>query len=181
MFLPQIGREMKNALGAVTMRAFMMLASLTLFAGCEGDLTRVDSRFATPERTVSTLLTSHGLDGLTQEEIRSRLTAREHFALVDRASFHACFIDVGDPVSEGLAGWVLGAIAAGRDDLRIEIFGERASVTPREGIHIVMLRQPDDTWRITLRESVPEDVRRALSGIARRHDQRARARGLPVE
>jgi hypothetical protein len=163
------------------MRALIMFVLLVLFVGCEGDLTRTDSQFATPERTVSTLLASHGLDALTQDEIRARMAAREHFSLEDGASFRACFIDAEDPVSEGLAGWVLGAIAAGRDDLRIEIFGERATVTPREGVRIVMLRQPDATWRITLRESVPEEIRRALSGVAQRHDRRARAKGLPVE
>lgn len=164
------------------MRPSMPIALLfLLLLACDGDIARTDSRFATPERTIDTLLASYGLETSTQEEIRARMAAQERFTIADGAAFRACFADAGDPVSEGLAGWVLGAIAAGRDQLRVEIFGDRAIVAPREGVRIAMLRESDGAWRISLRESVPEEIRRALSGLAERHDRRARARGLPVE
>ncbi|MDQ3036511.1 MAG: hypothetical protein M3Y87_29205, partial [Myxococcota bacterium] len=108
------------------------LAALAV-GGCEGATTSMDSRFATPERTVATLLASHGLEGLSQEETRARMARHERFEVTDEAAFRACFVDLDDPVSEGLAGWVLGALAAGRDELRTEMFAEQATVAPREG------------------------------------------------
>ncbi|AKF10480.1 hypothetical protein [Sandaracinus amylolyticus] len=141
----------------------------------------VDARFSTPEHTIETLLASYGLEDATQEDIRARMAAHERFELRDRASFEACFADLPPgPVGEGLAGWVLGAIAAGRDELRVEIFGDRATVAPREGVRIAMRRE-DGAWRIVLDESVPSDVRRALDVVAERHDRRAREQGLPTE
>lgn len=162
------------------MSRVVSLLFVIALVGCEGALTHTDSRFATPERTVETLLASYGLEDLTQDEIRARMAAHQRFSVQDGESFRACFADLDDPVGEGLAGWVLGALAAGRDELRTEIFGERATVAPREGVRIAMQRQSDGTWRIVLRDSVPDDVRRALSSVAERHDRRAREQGLPT-
>lgn len=158
-----------------------VVAAWAGLAGCEGAGTTVDSRFATPERTVATLLASYGLEDVPQEEIRARMAAHERFELRDGEAFRACFVELDDPLSEGLAGWVLGALAVGRDELRTEIFGERATVAPREGVRIALHQQRDGTWRIALRESVPDDVRRALSSVAERHDRRVREQGLPLE
>ncbi|UJR86114.1 hypothetical protein [Sandaracinus amylolyticus] len=142
----------------------------------------VDARYSTPEHTIETLLASHGLEDATQEDIRARMSAHQRFELRDRASFEACFADLQPgPVGEGLAGWTLGAIAAGRDELRVEIIGDRATVAPREGVRIAMARDEGGRWRIVLAESVPIEVRRALGAVAERHDRRAREQGLPTE
>lgn len=171
---------MRRGLSIVARLALVGLGAVAA-GGCEGATTSTDSRFATPERTVATLLASHGLEGVSQDEIRERMARHERFAVTDEASFRACFVDLDDPLAEGLAGWVLGALAAGRDELRTEIFAESATVAPREGVRIAMQRRPDGTWRIALRDSVPADVRRALASVAQRHDRRARAQGLPLE
>lgn len=142
----------------------------------------VDARWSTPEHTITTLLGSYGLEDATQDEIRARMSAYERFELRDRRTFERCFADLEPgPVGEGLAGWTFGAIAAGRDDLRVEIVGERATLAPREGVRIVMARDDEGAWRIVLRDSVPPDVRRALGAVATRHDRRARAQGLPTD
>lgn len=150
-------------------------------AACEAP-EGVDARWSTPEHTIATLLASYGLEDATQEEIRARMAGYERFEMRDRALFERSFADLEPgPVGEGLAGWAFGAIAAGRDELRVEIVGERATITPREGIRIVMARDDAGAWRIVLRESVPAEVRRALGAVASRHDRRARSQGLPTE
>lgn len=142
----------------------------------------VDARFSTPEHTIATLLASYGLEDVSQDEIRARMSGRQRFELRDRASFEACFADLEPgPVGEGLAGWVFGAIAAGRDELRVEIFADRAVVAPREGVRIAMSKDERGAWRIVLADSVPVDVQRALGAVAERHHRRAREQGLPAE
>lgn len=150
-----------------------------LGGGCEGGLTRTDARFSTPERTVETLLASYQLDALTQDEVRARLAAHARFELVDRRSFEACFADLdAGATSEGLAGWVLGALAAGKDELRTTIAADSATVSPREGVRIVLRREDDGAWRIVLAESVPDDVRRGITAVTTAHDQRLRRQGI---
>lgn len=150
---------------------------ITMIAGCEGAVRTSDPRFSTPERTVATLLASYELDRLSQEEVRERIAAHRRFELADREAFEACFADFGaGPAIEGLAGWVLGALAAGKDELRTTITGDRATVSPREGVRIVM-RLEDGAWRIVIAESVPEDVRRAIAAVGAEHERRLR-RGI---
>src|SRR5687768_9451832 len=104
------------------LRAGILTALAVVSLACEGGLTRADARFSTPEHTVETLLASYELDALTQDEVRARLAAHARFELADRRSFEACFADLdAGATSEGLAGWVLGALAAGKDELRTTI------------------------------------------------------------
>jgi hypothetical protein len=149
-------------------------------AGCEGATNRADPRFSTPERTIETLLSAYGLQELSQAEIRERFARRERFELRDRAAYQACFADLAGTAGEGFAGWVVGALAAGRDQLRVEIVGDRATVSPRDGVRIVLLRGRDGAYRILLRESVPEEVRRGLTMIAERAERRARRTGAAL-
>lgn len=150
-----------------------------LATGCEGATTSTDPRFATPERTAETLLASYELDTVSQDEVRARLAAHARFELEDRDAFEACFADLdASPAGEGLAGWVLGAIAAGKDELRTTIAADRATVSPREGVRVVMRREDDGAWRIVLAESVPADVRRGIEAVTAMHDQRLRREGI---
>ena len=131
---------MSSSPAAVLLRAASLIAALSVAAaGCEGATTRVDRRFATPERTVHTLLEAYDLDGLSQDAIRGRL-------------------------------------AAGRDELRTEMTPVRATVSPREGVRIVM-RSDAGAWRIVLRQSVPAEVQRGLATLAARAEEQARRRG----
>jgi hypothetical protein len=159
------------------MRLVPLVLALASF-GCDG-ATTVDARFSTPEHTVDTMLRSYGLEDATQEQIREQLSAHGRFELRDRASYEACFEDLGQgPVNEGLAGFVFGAIAAGRADLRFQIFGERATVSPREGIEIVLHRGDDGAYRVVLAESIPDEVREQMAAVAGHAEDRAR-RGVP--
>lgn len=156
------------------------LCACLVLAACEGATRTVDARFSTPEHTALTLLGSYGLEHATQAEIREHMAQHDRFEMRDRRAYEACFADLrdGDAASEGLAGFVFGAIAAGRDDLRVQIAGDHATLTPRDGVEIVMRQGDDGAFRIVLAESVPTEVRTQLAAIAHHADERLR-RGLP--
>jgi hypothetical protein len=149
--------------GIVRRRTIAIAAGLLVLA-C-GDVTRTDSRFATPERTVATLLAAHGIGEATADELQGRLIAEGGFAIVDRAAYEACFVDLEQPGGAGMAGYVLGMLAAARGELRYETIEHHGYVQVREGIRIVMRRGEDGAYRIVLAESVPEDIRRSITGI----------------
>jgi hypothetical protein len=156
-----------------------LLALVLALAGCDGATTTVDARFSTPEHTVDTMLRAYGVEDATQEQIREQISAHGHFELRDRASYEACFEDMHDgPVDEGLAGFVFGALAAGREDLRFMTHGDRATVSPREGVEIVMHRGDDGAYRVVISESVPAEVRAQMAAVAGHAEDRAR-RGVP--
>ena len=138
--------------------------STVLVLAC-GDVTRTDPRLATPERTVATLLAAHGIEDAAPGELEERLIAEGGFAIVDRAAYEACFVDLHQPGGAGMAGYVLGLLAAARGELRYETIEHHGYVQVREGIRIVMRRGEDGAYRIVLAESVPEDIRRSITGI----------------
>jgi hypothetical protein len=159
------------------MRLSILLA-LALLSACDGART-VDMRFSTPEHTVRTLLSAYGLQDATQDEIRERMAQHARFEMQSRATFRSCFEDLGsDAAEEGVAGFVFGAIAAGRDDLNVTITGDRATLTPREGVEVVMHRGEDGAFRIVLAQSVPAEVRTRMASLAQHAEDRAR-RGIP--
>lgn len=142
------------------------LAILVLLAslwGCSEER-EPDARFATPESTLDTLLGVYGVADMSQEEIQQQMRSRGRFELRDEATYEACFDDYDGPQHEGLAGYVFGTVAAGKDQLRINMVQGKAHVFPdpdrRE--RYVVLVQSDGEWKISLRESVPADVRGAL-------------------
>jgi hypothetical protein len=154
----------------------LLLASLLLSACHERP---VDARFASPEATVETLLTAYDLADVPQDEVRARMAAHARFTLLDRETYEACFADLGAAsLDEGLAGFVVGALAAGKDELEVEIDGELARVSPREGVAIT-LRNEDGAWHIVLRDSVPAEIRERIASVAAHADGRLR-RGLPT-
>jgi len=142
------------------------LALLLLFAaplGCSEE-PEPDARFATPESTLNTLLDVYGVADMSQEEIQQQMRSRGRFELRDEITYRACFSDYEGPQHEGLAGYVFGTVAAGKDQLRVNMVQGKAHVFPdpdrRE--RFVVLIQEDGEWKISLRDSVPADVRRAL-------------------
>lgn len=136
---------------------------------------RTDVRLATPESTLRTLLDAYGLGDVPQAEVRRRLAAGKRFELADPERWRRCFDDLRTPQDEGLAGYVLGALATHKDALRVELREDRAVVRPVDpgAAREIVLRRRVDGWRIVLRESVPRDVRLALYGeyerLAARH------------
>ena len=109
------------------------------------------------------------------------MAAHGHFELADRDAYEECFTDFhATPSDEGYAGFVVGALAAGHEDVRVTIAGEHATVSPRDGVRIVMDLGEDGAWRIVLRESVPTELRERLSAVAEHADGRLR-RGIATE
>ncbi|HEY8430304.1 MAG TPA: hypothetical protein VIL20_18110 [Sandaracinaceae bacterium] len=139
-------------------RVALMIGAVAL--GC-GETSSADPRFATPERTVETLLEAHGAGEASEAELRARV-AEGGLRVVDRELFARCFADLDQPAGPALASYVLGMIAAARDALRYETIADRGYVVPRDGVRIVMRRGSDGAYRIVLSESVPEDVQRTL-------------------
>ena len=159
----------------VCIEAKPLILVLVLAAGC-GQAQSVDSRFSTPEHTVATLLATHGLSDESQAAIQARIAERGAFELRDPATWRLCFTDFDQPGGEGMAGYVLGMLAAARDQLRYEIAGQTAYVFPRDGVRILMQRGDDGAFRIVLRDSVPEQVRRGLLQV----EENARRRRVPT-
>ncbi len=141
----------------------LSLAALAAMMAC-GEASGTDPRFATPERTVDTLLAAHGAGEASASELTARVAAGG-LPVVDRELHARCFADLDQPGGEAMAGYVLGMIAAARDALRFETVGERGYVIPREGARVVMQRGADGAYRIVLAESVPEDVRRTVQQL----------------
>lgn len=171
---------MTSALAARRLAHLLVVTPLVLSA-CQ-DAPR-DARFDTPEDTVATLLGSFGVDEQTQEEVQRHLRNRGRFDLQDEATYHACFLDFGGPASEGLAGYVFGVVAAGKDQLRFARVGEEVHVFPdpdsRE-LRVVMV-DGEAGYRISLRQSVPAEVRRALIAEHERIDARNRRAGALLD
>jgi hypothetical protein len=162
----------------------LLAGSAVAVTACEGAVTEVDARFSTPEHTVRTLFGAYGVEDLSQQEIRDRMTTHGRFELRDRESYLACFADLETTADEGLAGFVFGALAAGKDELRTTITNDRATVSPRENMNVVLLRGEDGRWRISLRESVPDEVRTRLGVVAadaERRERRGISTGARVE
>jgi hypothetical protein len=81
------------------------------------------------------------------------------------------------PEDEGLAGFVFGTIAAGKDQLHITPVGDQVHVfpDPDRRDRYVLLVQRDGEWKIDLDQSVPTEIRRALIGEYERiHARNAR-------
>lgn len=159
--------------------ALVTLATLTLTA-CEE--APPDPRFATPQATVDSLFESYGVSGVPEREIRQRMRARGRFDLLDGDLYQSCFADFRGEADEGLAGYVFGSLVAGKDQLRITITGETATIFPTsaEGSpRPVMLRREGGEWKIVLRESVPVQIQENLATIYQRSKEMERRRGTP--
>jgi len=148
-----------------------VLLLLMLAWGC-GEAETVDARFSTPEHTVATLFATHGLADESQASIQARIAERGSFELADQETWALCFTDFDQPGGNGMAGYVLGMLAAARDQLRYELAGDTAYVFPRAGLRVVMHRGEDRAYRIVLRESVPEQVRRGLLQVQENAERR---------
>ena len=156
------------------MRSLAPFLALLTLSACEG-MCSTDSRYATPERTIETLFAAYDIEDESQEDLRALLASGGTFRLADRTAYEGCFADMEGSFGEGLAGYVLGALAVGRDDIRTTITGERAVVSPREGVDIVLQRDGTGAWRIVLHESVPDELQARMAAVAE-HAARTHAR-----
>ncbi len=152
---------------------------LPLVAACAGG---GDPRFVTPEDTVRTLFAAYGLEHVPEETILARLAEGQRFELLDPAGFRACFADHRGPEHEGMAGYVFGVLAAGKEHLRFRADGERVRVLVGRGGASdprIVMRRTRGGFKIVLAESVPEDVRRRLLALYDRSRTHAARVGLP--
>lgn len=148
-------------------RDLPLVGALILAMACGGSAP--DPAFATPRATLMTLLRTHHLDKLPQQEIRKRMGRRDEGGLgpIDKQLMARCFEDfeTNDPLDHGLAGFVIGAVAAKRDDLRVRIQGDTAAVEVGGGAGIVLHRRGSEGWKISLRDSVPRAYRERMEGL----------------
>lgn len=160
--------------------ALALLLALPAAAACEQE-PDPDPRYASPEATIHTLMASYGVDAMSQDEIQGFMQQHSRFELRDEQAYRGCFADWNGPQDEGLAGFVFGTVAAGKDQLEVRPVGDQVHVypNPERRDRKVILVQRHGEWRISLRESVPTDVRRALTEEFRRMTDRHRRAGRP--
>jgi hypothetical protein len=128
-------------------------------AACD-DVHHADSRYATPERTLATLLASYGLADKSLAEIQSlRRTGR--LRVRDAAAAHACFESFAGAEDEALAGYIVGVLASADGSLRPTIAAGTARVAVGDTATLV-LHDHDGAWRIDLPASVPVSTREAI-------------------
>lgn len=146
-------------------------ALLAVLGGAACSRNTPDPAFATPRATVMTLLRTHRLDRAPGAEVERQVRGptkpgQSRFGDVDKNLMARCFedFDPNNPVEHGLVGFVIGALAAKRDKLHIEIEGETARVKAGDNARIV-LHLRDDGWKISLRDSVPERYRDRMESL----------------
>lgn len=151
-------------------------------AGC-GSEEPTDTRFLTPQATIDTLFDTFGIKDLSQDEVRRIMAERKHFHLNDPDTYRECFADYRGPQDEGLAGFVFGAMAAAKDDLRITMDEDTARIFPTSDEtagRMVVMHLQEGGWKISLRESVPNEIRRQLYSVYQRAQAQALREGAPA-
>lgn len=159
---------------------FLVLAiiTLSLLGSCKSE--KAPAGFESPSAAIDSLFRAYGVEGISQDEARRRLHARERFELLDPALFRSCFSDWQGEHDHALGGFVFGQLVAAKEDMRIEVGEDIARVqvapTPSEIPPIVVVKQ-NLAWKIDLRQSVPPRVRQSLYEVyrrARRAERQAR-------
>lgn len=151
-----------------------MLLAVGTLAACEHG--PADPAFASPRATAMTLLRAHHLDHMPEDEIRHRMkrTDEDRFGAVDQPLVARCFedFDPDDPVDHGLVGFLVGVLAARRNELEVRIDGKRAVVSAGPAGRLV-LHQGDEGWKISLEESVPRAYRERMESLYERARKRS--------
>jgi hypothetical protein len=123
-----------------------------------------------------TLLRAHHLDRMPEDEIRRRMSRNDEgrFGAVDQPLVARCFedFDDDDPVDHGLVGFLVGVLAARRNELEVHTEATRAVVSAGPAGRLVM-HQGDGGWKISLEESVPRAYRERMEGLYERARKKA--------
>ena len=143
--------------------------AVLLVAACKAN--SISSDFESPNATLQSLFRAYGVEETPEAEIQRRLQARERFDLLDEELFRSCFSDWQGEHDQGLGGYVFGRLAAGKDHLELEVSDSlarvRSAAEPAE-VEPVVLVQTEHGWKIDLRQSVPDELRRQLYEVYRR-------------
>jgi hypothetical protein len=152
-----------------------MLAVIGVLAGCKKE-EAVDPRFESVDATLATMMRAYGVEEMTQDEIQAHMRTQGRFELRDEATYQACFLDYRGPQDEGLAGFVFGMLAAGKDQLQVRTVDDRSTVFPTPGRvdRSVVLFGRNGEWTVSLEESVPGPIREALRGEYERSSNQRR-------
>lgn len=158
----------------------IVLAVFAVVLVCSCRSERAPEGFESPTATIDTLFRAYGVRDMSQAEARRRLQARERFELLDGELFRSCFSDWQGEHDHALGGFVFGQLVAAKEDLRISVDGDVASVevgAPSSEIQPVTIVKQQSAWKIDLRQSVPPRVRQSLYEVyrrARRAERQAR-------
>ena len=152
------------------MRPFVIAAVVVFaIASCKGG--RAPTGFESPSATIDSLFRAYGVQGMSQDEARRRLQARERFELLDPQLFRSCFSDWQGEHDQALGGFVFGQLVAGKDELEITVEEDAAHVraaSASSDLQPIILVRQGDAWKIDLRQSVPPRVRQSLYEVYRR-------------
>jgi hypothetical protein len=134
----------------------LMLAILLLLGLAACGPAQPDSRIASPQATVETLLDATHLRGAARpDDLGAETTS-------DVATMALCFWDYDrdDPESRAMGEFVAGMLAAGQRGLVYDVRDRWAVVVT--GTRPVHMRRTRPGWQIVLRDTVPEELRRGL-------------------
>lgn len=172
--------------GEITLRVSTVLSLNTavlaiglclLNSGCREE--PVDVRYNTARATIETLFTAYGVHNLSELQVQERMQVRGRFHLSDPQAYQGCFLDYDGERDEGEAGYVFGRLVAAKDSLVFQASDDRVEVRSGESAEPVVLLRRGRKWSISLRDSVPMEVRRRLRGVYQRAKQRALREGHP--
>jgi hypothetical protein len=153
-----------SAAGWLSIAALVALA--VAIGACDDE--PPDPALATPKATAMTLLRAHHLDRMPADEIRRRMSRTDEgrFGAVDQPLVARCFTDFDDddPVDHGLVGFLVGILAARRDELEVRVEGARAVVSAGPAGRVVMHHESAG-WKISIEESVPRSYRERMQGL----------------
>ena len=138
-----------------------------------------DLRYQTARSTIETLFSAYGIQGLNEAQVQERMQVRGRFHLADPSAYEGCFLDYDGERDEGEAGYVFGRLAAAKDSLVYAADDERVEVRSGQSEDPVILLRRGRSWRISLEDSVPLEVRRRLRGVYQRAKQRSLREGHP--
>ncbi len=154
------------------------MVAVFFVASCKTE--SVPTGFESPSATIDSLFRAYDVQGISQDEARRRLQARERFELINAPLFRSCFADWQGEHDHALGGFVFGQLVAAKDELKITVVEETAKVRAASAspeLSPIVLVERGGAWKIDLRQSVPLKIRQCLYEVyrrARRAERQAR-------
>ncbi|MEZ4288382.1 MAG: hypothetical protein R3A47_09615 [Polyangiales bacterium] len=156
---------------ASTLFAALLAGLFSTASGCKKP---VNPNYETPLATMQSLFRAYGIEKMTELEIQQRIAAQQRFSVEDEALFMDAFEDVQSDADQGLTGYIFGRSAPVKDSLVVRVQDDTAFVTVKghDELEPIVLLKANDEWKISLKRSVPEEIRLRLYDVYRRAKDR---------
>ena len=164
-----LGRSSARARG---LAALLLISAAACSTAACSPSPSPDARLSTPQGTVEELLGAYGLAELDEESLHDRLTRRAPLHLADPLGRDRCVsgVEREDPLYEAYLGYVVANLARGRGALRYQLVRPDETQVLADAAHgrpfPITLRRDAIGWRVDLRRSFPDRVRREIDAAA---------------